>query len=85
MRLSPSSLTRKKVWVWVWKLYYAVKLIFVIEALRFVTFEVESQSQTPYLCDWSIDVHTILTTFYHMYYYYYAATEDMVVFRIKKQ
>ncbi len=52
----------------------------LIEALRFVTIEAESRSQTPSLHIDIDSVPTILTTVYHMhhYNYWYEATGDMV-------
>jgi hypothetical protein len=55
----------------------------MVEASKFVTIEVESQSQTPSLrlrrrhAAW---LPLSLMTFYHMYRYHYAATGDMVKF-----
>ena len=57
-----------------WKLYRIVKFISVIEALRFVTIEAESRSQTPSLRIDMDSVPTILTTFYHIHHCNYAAT-----------
>jgi hypothetical protein len=50
----------------------------MIEALRFVTIEAETRSQTPSLHIVIDCVATILTTIYHMHHYNYAATGDMV-------
>jgi hypothetical protein len=59
------------------KLYCTAKLVSVIEALKLVTIEVESWSQTPSLRLRRHGIHcirTILTTFYYMHN---AAAGDM--------
>ena len=67
-----------------------IHLLYIIEALKLVTIEIESRSQIPSLrlrrrhqCTWLIDdARTILTTFTIFALCYYAATGDMVKFFI---
>jgi hypothetical protein len=65
-------------WSEVWKLYFVIEFVPVVEASKLVTIEVESWSQAVSLRLRRHCVHTILMTFYHMHHYRYAATGDMV-------
>jgi hypothetical protein len=51
-----------------WKLYCTVEFVPVIEALKLVTNEVDSQFQTPSCASMRHCVRTKLTTFYHIPY-----------------
>ncbi len=62
----------------IWKLYFAVEFVSVVEPSKLVTIEVESRSQALSLRLRHHCVRTMLMAFYHMHHYRYAATGDMV-------